>query len=180
MDFGMDSSLVNQAADSGQHILSDEIDRKIIQATQSGLPLVPRPYDEIGRQAGITADEVISRMQTMQKRGVIRRIAAVPNHYSLGYKANGMTVWDVPNDRIDELGEKVGDLDFVSHCYHRPRYQPYWPYNLFAMVHAHTREEALVLVSRISVLLGEYNRGHDVLFSTRILKKTGMRLLTQR
>ncbi len=170
--------LVKQASESGYNIHLDDIDRKIIQATQSGLPLVSRPYDDIAKNIGIRADEVIKRMRNMQQYGIIRRVAAVPNHYALGYKANGMTVWDVPDDRIDELGKRVGALEFVSHCYHRPRYLPGWPYNLFAMVHAHTREEALELVSRIADLLGGDDRGHDVLFSTRILKKTGMRLIS--
>ena len=111
----------------------------------------------------------------MKQSGVIRRIAAVPNHYALGYKANGMTVWDVPDDRINELGRKVGELDFVSHCYHRPRFLPEWPYNLFAMVHAHTRDEAKTLMATIGELLGENDHGHDILFSTKILKKTGLR-----
>lgn len=154
----------------------DEIDRKIIQVTQSGLPLVSRPYDAIATQLGITMGEVIQRMSLMQDKGIIRRIAAVPNHYLLGYKGNGMTVWNVADDMVNELGEKVGALDFVSHCYHRPRFLPEWPYNLFAMVHAHNREQAMLLVNNIAALLGENNRGHDVLFSKRILKKTGMRL----
>ena len=155
----------------------DDIDRKIIQATQSGLPLVSRPYAEIAERLGISSDEVIARMRTMQQLGIIRRIAAVPNHYALGYKGNGMTVWNVPDERISELGQQVGALSFVSHCYHRPRFLPDWPYNLFAMVHAHNREEAMKLVDEIASLLGENDRGHDVLFSKRILKKTGMRLL---
>jgi hypothetical protein len=83
----------------------------------------------------------------------------------------------VPDELINELGQQVGALDFVSHCYHRPRFLPDWPYNLFAMVHAHNREEAMLLVDKISALLGEHDRAHDVLFSKRILKKTGMRLL---
>ncbi|WP_232020219.1 AsnC family transcriptional regulator [Sulfuriflexus mobilis] len=161
-----------------QGALLDEIDRKIIRATQSGLPLVSRPYDDVASRVGISAGEVIARMHTMQQRGIIRRIAAVPNHYSLGYKSNGMTVWDVPDDRVNELGRQVGVLGFVSHCYHRPRYLPDWPYNLFAMVHAHNRDEAMLLVSRIADLLGDADRGHDVLFSQRILKKTGLRLST--
>ncbi len=156
----------------------DDLDRKIIHATQAGLPLVSRPYDDIARRTGMAADEVIARMYVMQQHGIIRRIAAVPNHFSLGYKSNGMTVWNVPDERINELGQQVGALDFVSHCYHRPRYLPDWPYNLFAMVHAHNREEAMSLVDKIAELLGEYDRGHDVLFSKRILKKTGMRLLS--
>ena len=155
----------------------DDINRQIIQATQSGLPLVSRPYHNIAERLGLNVNEVISRMKAMQENGIIRRIAAVPNHYALGYKGNGMTVWDVPSELVNELGKKVGALDFVSHCYHRPRFLPDWPYNLFAMVHAHNREEALLLVDNIAELLGENDRGHDVLFSKRILKKTGMRLL---
>ena len=105
-----------------------------------------------------------------------RRIGAVPNHYALGYKANGMTVWDVPDERVDELGEKVGALDFVSHCYHRPRHLPDWPYNFFAMVHGHDRDEVEELAHRIAGLIGDANHGHEILYSTRILKKTGLRI----
>jgi DNA-binding Lrp family transcriptional regulator len=157
-------------------IILDETDREIIVATQSGLPLVQRPYREVAQQLGIGEQEVVLRMRAMQQQGVIRRIAVVPNHYALGYRANGMTVWDVPDEIITELGQKVGALDFVSHCYHRPRHLPEWPYNLFAMVHAHDHEHAITLVDEIAELLGENDRGHDVLFSKRILKKTGMRL----
>jgi len=160
-----------------EQFILDDINRQIITATQSGLPLVSRPYDAIAERIGVDANEVISRMKTMQENGIIRRIAAVPNHYALGYKGNGMSVWDVPSELVNKLGEQVGALDFVSHCYHRPRFLPEWPYNLFAMVHAHNRDEALLLVEKIADVLGEYDRGHDVLFSKQILKKTGMRLL---
>ncbi|MDH5369146.1 MAG: AsnC family transcriptional regulator [Gammaproteobacteria bacterium] len=162
-----------------QHkIVLDDIDRQIIQATQSGLPLVSHPYHVIAERLGLDAKDVILRLQTMKQNGIIRRIAAVPNHYALGYKGNGMSVWDVPGERVNELGKKVGALDFVSHCYHRPRFLPEWPYNLFAMVHAHNKDEALLLVDSIADLLGEFDRGHDVLFSKQILKKTGMRLIS--
>jgi len=154
----------------------DEIDRQIILATQSGLPLEPRPYHAVGRQVGVPAAEVMARMRRMLETGVIRRIGAVPNHYALGYKANGMTVWDVPDDRVDELGERVGALDCVSHCYQRPRYLPEWPYNFFAMVHGHDRAAVEEQVRRIAELLGKADRGHDILYSTRILKKTGLRI----
>lgn len=169
--------LNTQSDDERNIIVLDEIDRKIIHATQSGLPLVSRPYDDIAERLGLNASEVISRMNAMQQQGIIRRIAAVPNHYALGYKGNGMTVWNVPDDKISELGQQVGNLSFVSHCYHRPRFLPDWPYNLFAMVHAHNREEAMKLVEDIANLLGDNDRGHDVLFSKCILKKTGMRFL---
>lgn len=153
-----------------------ELDRKLIVATQEGLPLTPRPYLEIAEQLGVTEDEIITRMQRMQDMGVIRRIAVVPDHYKLGYTLNGMTVWDVPDDMINTLGRKLGSLDFVSHCYHRPRHLPDWPHNLFAMVHGRTQAEVDEHIQSIVELLGENNRGHDVLFSKRILKKTGLRI----
>lgn len=154
----------------------DEIDRRIVLATQAGLPLEPQPYHAVARQVGIPAEEVMARMRRMLETGMIRRIGAVPNHYALGYKANGMTVWDVPDERVDELGEQVGALDFVSHCYHRPRHLPDWPYNFFAMVHGHDRSEVEELVRRIAGLIGDADRGHEILYSTRILKKMGLRI----
>lgn len=154
----------------------DDIDRKIIQATQSGLPLVAEPYAQIARQLSLDEADVIQRINNMQGKDIIRRIGVVPNHYALGYKANGMTVWDVPDENIAELGKKIGALEFVSHCYKRPRFLPEWPYNLFAMVHAHTKDEAMQQIEVIAELLGNMNRQHDVLFSTKILKKTGMRI----
>jgi DNA-binding Lrp family transcriptional regulator len=153
----------------------DEIDLKIMRATQAGLPLTPRPYHAVAERLGLTADEVIARMQRMQELGVIRRIGAVPNHYKLGYRFNGMTVWSVPDDKINELGQKIGRLDFVSHCYHRPRHLPLWPYNLFAMVHGRTQDDVDRQIGQIGEILGADNLGSEVLYSTRILKKTGFR-----
>ena len=154
----------------------DDTDRRIIRATQAGLPLVPRPYHAIADQLGLTPDDVMSRLREMLEAGIIRRIGVVPNHYRLGYTANGMTVWDVPDDRVDELGARVGSLASVSHCYHRPPHPPAWPYNLFAMVHGRAREEVEQEARKIAALLGEHNRGHAILYSTRILKKTGLRI----
>jgi DNA-binding Lrp family transcriptional regulator len=154
----------------------DAIDRQIIQATQAGLPLRARPYRAIAGQLGLDSAEVMTRLRRMLAEGIIRRIGAVPNHYSLGYRANGMSVWDVTDQRVADLGRKVGALSFVSHCYRRPRRLPLWPYNLFAMVHGRTRDEVERKVAEIAALLGEASRAHDVLYSTRILKKTGLRL----
>lgn len=154
----------------------DATDRRIIQATQTGLPLTPRPYHAVAEQLGLEATDVMRRMQRMLDLGIIRRIGAVPNHYALGYRANGMTVWDVDDDRIDELGERVGQLECVSHCYQRPRHLPEWPYNLFAMVHGKTREEVEAKARLIADVLGQASRGTDILYSTRILKKTGLRI----
>jgi len=128
--------------DARPALLLDEIDRRLVLATQAGLPLTPRPYDAVAAQAGIDAQEAMRRIGRMLECGIIRRIAAVPNHYALGYRANGMSVWDVPDERIDELGRKLAALPFVSHCYRRPRRPPQWPYNLFAMVHGRARAES--------------------------------------
>jgi len=152
------------------------VDRLIIAATQEGLPLDPDPYGEIARQIGLPGDEVRARMQKMLASGVIRRIGVVPNHYALGLSANGMSVWDVEDARVPDLGRQIGELDFVSHCYCRPRHKPVWPYNLFAMVHGQDRREVDEKVQEIAGLLGSACQQHEVLFSTRILKKTGLRL----
>ena len=154
----------------------DTIDRAIIQATQAGLPLAAQPYHVIAAQLDLDPEEIMARMQRMQDTGIIRRIGAVPNHYKLGFTANGMSVWDVPDERIGELGPRIGALDYVSHCYHRPRQPPDWPYNLFAMVHGRTREDVERQVRDIAALLGDDDRGHTILYSTRILKKTGLRI----
>lgn len=155
---------------------TDDLDRRLIVATQAGLPLVAQPYQALADRLGCTAEEVMARLSAMLARGTIRRIGAVPNHYAIGYTANGMSVWDVPDERIDELGARVGALAFVTHAYHRPRALPDWPYNLFAMVHGGSREEVLAKVGEIRDLLGDACRSHDVLFSTAILKKTGLRI----
>lgn len=151
-------------------------DRAIVRATQGGLPLVPATYAAVALAAGLTEAEVIARLAAMLADGRVRRIGAVPNHYRLGYTANGMSVWDVDDAAVDELGARVGALPFVTHCYRRPRRLPAWRYNLFAMVHGRGRDETDAHVEAIRALLAPALRAHDVLYSTRILKKTGLRL----
>ena len=156
--------------------LPDDFERRLIIATQAGLPLVPRPYDLLAEQLGVSAGLVKARLAAMLESGRIRRIGAVPNHYAIGYTANGMSVWDVDDAHIARLGETIGKLDFVTHCYERPRALPDWPYNLFAMVHAGDRATVLARIDEIATLLGPACRARDVLFSTAILKKTGLRI----
>jgi DNA-binding Lrp family transcriptional regulator len=153
----------------------DAIDRRLIGATQAGLPLTPSPYEAIARQIGLSEAEVIERLQAMQESGVIRRVALAPNHYALGMVANGMSVWDVIDADAHDLGTKVGALEFVSHCYLRPRAEG-WPYNMFAMVHGNSRDEVEAKRAEIKALLGNSCRASDILYSKRILKKTGMRI----
>jgi DNA-binding Lrp family transcriptional regulator len=154
----------------------DAIDRRIIVATQAGLPICEEPYDVVARAVEISAGEVMCRLRRLLAGGAIRRIGAVPNHYALGYRANGMSVWDIADAQIIQIGRAVGALDFVSHCYHRPRRLPDWPYNLFAMVHGRTRAEVEAKVEEIAGLVAPASSGHTVLYSMRILKKTGLRL----
>ncbi|MBT9096228.1 AsnC family transcriptional regulator [Methylovulum psychrotolerans] len=153
----------------------DATDRRLMHATQAGLPLTLEPYQTLAEQLGLSKEEVMQRLAAMQADGIIRRIGAVPNHYKLGYRFNGMTVWDVPDEQIDRLGQQVGQLPFVSHCYHRPRHLPDWPYNLFAMVHGKHQQDVDAQIQHIAAVLGEWCRGREVLYSTKILKKTGFR-----
>ncbi len=157
----------------------DATDRRIIEALQGGLPLVPAPYAQVADDLGIEEAALLNRLAALKARGVIRRIAAAPNHYKLGMTSNGMTVWDVQDDLIGELGAHIGALPFVTHCYERPRALPDWPYNLFAMVHGSSPDEVEQKRGQIAAILGAACRGSDILYSTRILKKTGLRLKTK-
>lgn len=154
----------------------DATDRQIIAATQRGLPLVPEPYKAVADEVGLSETALLDRLAQLKSGGVIRRIAAAPNHFRLGMTANGMTVWDVEDHRVAGLGVMIGALPFVTHCYERPRALPGWPFNLFAMVHGSSREEVEAKRAEIAHLLGAASRGSDILYSTRILKKTGLRL----
>lgn len=154
----------------------DPVDRSLVAATQAGLPLVPRPYATIASWLHLTEDEVIARLGSLQDRGIVRRIAIAPNHYALGMTANGMSVWDVADDRASGLGARIGALPFVTHCYLRPRARPVWPYNLFAMLHGSNRDQVEAQRTQVAAILGDACAASDILYSTRILKKTGLRL----
>ena len=154
----------------------DAFDRALIAAVQSGLPLVARPYEAVGAMLGVDGERVRTRLAAMLDEGLVRRIGAVPNHYRLGFTANGMSVWDVADDQVDALARQVAQLTGVSHCYRRTRHLPAWPYNLFAMLHGRSREEVQRQADVVAALLGPACRAHDILYSTAILKKTGLRL----
>ncbi len=165
------------------------LERQYILHTQNGLPIVAKPYHWIAEQLDISIEQTLALTKDFQERGIIRRIAAVPNHYKLGYTFNGMTVWDIDDEQASTFGDAVGKLPFVSHCYLRPRHLPSWNYNLFAMVHGKTPEEIQHYRSQIKELLKEVLltreddvsqsvpiKSNDMLTSTQILKKTGLRL----
>lgn len=154
----------------------DPITRAIVVATQAGLPLVERPFHAVADQLGLTADDVLNQFVGMQMTGVVRRIAAVPNHYAVGVRANGMSVWDIADDAVDRWGRTLAGTAGVTHCYRRPRRLPHWPFNLFVMLHGPNRTDVERQAASLAELLGADARSHDTLFSTRILKKTGLRL----
>ncbi|MBL8572919.1 MAG: Lrp/AsnC family transcriptional regulator [Hyphomicrobiaceae bacterium] len=153
-----------------------DLDRDLVQATQAGLPLLRDPYGAIAAGLGIDRAEVIARLTALLETGAIRRIGLIPNHYALGITANGMAVFDVADDAVSAIGRAVAARREVTHCYRRPRHPPDWPYNLFAMVHGTSRDDVRAIVADIAAAIGPALAGHDILFSTRILKKTGLRL----
>lgn len=149
--------------------------RRLVALTDAGLPLVEDPWAWLAERLELDVAATLALLQRLQADGAIRRIAAVPNHYRLGYRHNGMTVWDVDDEALERLGPLVGAQPFVSHCYRRPR-QPGWRYNLFAMVHGRNADDIERDRQAIRTLLGEVCRADEMLVSSRILKKTGLRL----
>lgn len=151
----------------------DPLDLALVRAIQDGLPLCPRPYAQIAAQLAISEAELMQRLARLMERGDIRRLGVVVRHRELGYRANAMVVWDVPDDQVSELGRRLGALPCVNLCYRRPRRLPQWRYNLFCMIHGRNREEVL---QQLQQLIAEQDLGHIdhcVLFSTRRYKQRG-------
>ncbi len=150
-------------------------DRELIAAVQDGLPLDPRPYAAVGRRLGLTEAEVIAGLRRLLERGVIRRFGLVLSHRDLGYRANGMVVWDVPDDAVATIGARLATLPYVTLCYRRPRRPPAWPYNLFCMIHGRDREAVERQIEDAAVAVGAGDCPRAVLFSTRRFKQRGAR-----
>ncbi len=148
-------------------------DRALIKAVERGLPVTSRPYAEIAKQLDSTEQDVISRLQHLMDNGAIKRYGVVVRHKELGYTANGMVVWDVPDDRVEELGMCIGKYSCVTLSYRRPRRLPDWSYNLFTMVHGSDREEVTRKVAEIVDSCSLQNIEHTILFSTRRFKQRG-------
>ena len=153
----------------------EQLQRRIVTALQDGLPVTRHPYREVAAALGIDEQELLDALEQMLDEGIVRRIGVVPNHYALGYSYNLMVVWDVEDSVVDSIGFTIGALDFVSHCYRRPRL-PGWIYNLFVMVHGKSQQEVENKIEQVRLLVGSAYRSHTALKSTKILKKTGLRL----
>ncbi len=161
-------------------LTASDFDQALVSATAGGLPLVPEPYAAVAKALGVSGNRVRQRLAALLALGGIRRIGAVPNHYRLGLRGNGMTVWDIEDEAVDRLGAAVAALEGVSHCYRRPRRLPLWPYNLFAMLHGRDRDEVRAAADKVAALVAGHCRGHDILFSQAVLKKTGLRFADAR
>ncbi len=156
----------------------EELD--LVLEVQGGLPITETPYADVAAAIGADTEWVLSTIKRFDEEGKVRRVGAIPNHYALGYSENGMTVWDVPDDVVDEVGPAIAEFDFVTHCYERPRHEGVWPYNFFAMTHGRSEAESRERIQQVHDRMSEYwavgEGDWDTLFSTRILKKTGIRV----
>ncbi len=151
----------------------DDIDEKIIKLTQNGIPIKRSPFADISGKLGISEQEIIERLKKMKEKEIIRRFGVSIGHRDIGIVANAMCVWNVPDERTEEVGTIMAGFSEVTHCYERPRVSG-WDYNLFTMVHSYTREECYEIAARISQATGI--KDYKLLFSDREFKKTGVRL----
>ncbi|ROR29522.1 AsnC family transcriptional regulator [Inmirania thermothiophila] len=152
----------------------DPRDRALLGAIQDGLPLVARPYRAVGERLGMDESEVILRLARLLRSGVIRRLGLVVRHHELGYRANAMVVWDVPDEEVDAAGARLAAEPAVHLCYRRRRH-PRWPYNLYCMVHGRDREAVLAEIEAVTRRAGLAGRPRRVLFSRRRFKQRGAR-----
>jgi DNA-binding Lrp family transcriptional regulator len=153
----------------------DAEDQALLRAIEDGLPLVARPYAELGARLDMSEGEVLARIWLLRESGVIKRFGVVVRHRELGYRANAMVVWDVPDERVGAVGLELGRVAFVTLCYRRPRRPPDWPYNLFTMIHGRDRDQVLARVAQMTQQFGLDGIQHQVLFSGRRFKQCGAR-----
>ncbi|WP_148415139.1 Lrp/AsnC family transcriptional regulator [Haloferax sp. KTX1] len=155
-------------------------ERDLVMEIQGGLPITETPYADVAAALGQEPSWVVETIKRFNLEGKVRRVGVIPNHYALGYSENGMTVWNVPDDLVAEVGPEIAALEFVTHCYRRPRHEGVWPYNFFAMTHGRSEAESEARVEQVREVMSDYwdvgDDDWDTLFSTRILKKTGIRL----
>lgn len=151
----------------------DAVATRLIRALQDGLPLVERPYAAVGRQVGIGEADTIEMIHRWIDAGVIKRFGVVVRHHELGYRANAMVVFDLPDGRIDVYGARLARLPWITLCYQRPRRLPDWPYNLFCMIHGKERAGVQALIARAIDTAGLRAFRHEVLFSVRRFKQRG-------
>ncbi|MDG4602649.1 MAG: AsnC family transcriptional regulator [Defluviicoccus sp.] len=156
----------------------DASDRCLLAALEAGLPLVTRPYAALGALTGLTEQGVLDRLRRLVAEGVVKRFGVIVRHRELGYRANAMVVWDVPDERVDAIARSFSALPFVTLCYQRPR-RPGWPYNLFCMIHGKDRRTVHAQIAQANTSAGTTGLPKAVLFSSRAFKQHGARYTPQ-
>ncbi|MDX1553165.1 MAG: AsnC family protein [Marinobacter sp.] len=151
---------------------------RLRQQLELGLPLTARPYQTLAERTGLSEQEVMTAIRQWQDQGLIKRFGLVVRHRTLGYTANAMVVWDIPDDQVHKLGRALAREPFVTLCYQRPRRLPDWPYNLFCMIHGVDRERVLSQVATLIVQQGLHQTPHAVLFSTKAYRQRGGRYVS--
>jgi siroheme decarboxylase len=146
----------------------DEFDIEVIRATQGDMPVIPEPYAPAAEKLNIAQDKLLTHLQQMQERRLLRRVAAILFHRRAGFSANGMGVWKVPDERIMELGPRMAAFRGISHCYQRPTYQD-WPYSVFTMAHGRSKDECDAILDSIAAQTGIDERA--TLYSSTEFKK---------
>lgn len=149
----------------------DELERNILCELQHDLPVVARPFAEIASRIGISEINLLSHIETLRKRGLIRKISATIHHRRAGFSANALCVWQVPDNQLEMIGEMFAALPVVTHCYERVPH-PEWPYTLYTMVHATCNEECEQHIAAMRSMSGI--ELYQVLYSTKELKKSRM------
>jgi DNA-binding Lrp family transcriptional regulator len=146
-----------------------EQDKEFIRQLQKDLEVVDRPFLKAAQSLGMTEEQIFEKLRYYEEIGVMRRYAAILRHRDVGFVANGMIVWRVPEQRIEEVGSVLGAFPQISHCYQRPVYAD-WPYNIFSMVHCKSIAEAESMAKEIQkhIQVDDYR----ILFSSREFKKT--------
>ena len=152
----------------------DEIDLKILKEIQDGIDICEKPFEKVSEKTGVSVNEILNRLEVLKSEGVYGRFGASLNHRKLGFRANGMVVWNVDKDKVDQVGKEAAGLDEVTHCYRRPKVDGKWDYNIYTMIHAGSKDECLDLADRIAEKLGVEE--YQVVFSTREFKKTGVQI----
>jgi len=150
----------------------DARDFALLTEIQTGLPLSPRPYRDIGLLLDMTEMEVIERLGRLQQTGLIKRLGVIVKHRELGYRANAMVVWNIPDPEVKTLGDRISRTPFVTLCYQRPRTSE-WPYNLYCMIHGKDRGTVLAQLEQLSKDCGLQCFDRQILFSRRCFKQRG-------
>jgi len=159
-------------------VLNFDLERALISVIEQGLPLVAKPYADVALQIGCSEQEVIDGLKILKSRGDIKRFGVVVRHRKLGFRANGMVVWDIADDKVQSIGNCIGQFPFVTLCYRRPRKLPEWSYNLFTMVHGRNQQEVEEKTQLLVEQCGLSDIKHEILFSSRCFKQRGARYIS--